>query len=178
MLVNGAPTSPASGIAPSSVSRPWGRSRSRRFGEGPGPIAVTPDGRTAYVVSMTGTVLSIATASNTAGPPVKVGKLPMAIAITPDGTTAYVLNEVSGTVTPISMATNAPGRPIRVGSSPQAIAITPDRRTAYVTGLTLSGAVTVTSIDTATNRPGNGQSRCAAHRERQREQSLTADPQA
>src|SRR2546425_1131715 len=53
-------------------------------------IAITPDGRTAYVTndSPGGTVTPIATASNTAGAPITVGSLPRGIAITPDGRTA------------------------------------------------------------------------------------------
>ena len=39
-----------------------------------------------------GTVTPIATATNTAGPPITVGSEPRAIAITPDGKTAYVAN--------------------------------------------------------------------------------------
>ena len=67
----------------------------------------------------------IATATNTAGPPITVGSEPDAIAITPDGKTAYAANFGSGTVTPIATATNTAGPPITVGSEPIAIAITP-----------------------------------------------------
>ena len=74
----------------------------------------------------------IATATNTAGPPITVGSNPDAIAITPDGKTAYVANDGSDTVTPIATATNTAGPPITVGSGPNAIAITPDGKTAYV----------------------------------------------
>ena len=43
----------------------------------------------------------IATATNTAGKPIKVGAVPQAIAMTPDGKTAYVISG-DGTATPIS----------------------------------------------------------------------------
>ena len=79
----------------------------------------------------------IATATNTAGPPITVGSDPVAIAITPDGKTAYVTNRGSGTVTPIATATNTAGPPITVGSDPSAIAITPAasmQRPAVTTG--------------------------------------------
>lgn len=48
-------------------------------------IAITPDGKTAYVVvwGEPGTVVPIATATNTAGTPIEVGDGPYAIAITP-----------------------------------------------------------------------------------------------
>jgi len=81
-----------------------------------------------YVVrsnGSSGTVVPIATATNTAGTPIPVGRAPSAIAITPDGTTAYVANFLSGTVTPIDIATNTAGAPIPVGIYPRAIAVTP-----------------------------------------------------
>ncbi|MGO9162478.1 MAG: YncE family protein [Streptosporangiaceae bacterium] len=67
----------------------------------------------------------IATATNTPGKPIKVGRFPLEIAITPDGRTVYVLNHFSDTVTPIATATNTPGKPIKVGKAPYMIAITP-----------------------------------------------------
>ena len=93
----------------------------------------------------------IATATNTAGPPITVGSDPQAIAITPDGKTAYVANIGSDTVTPIATATNTAGPPITVGNSPDAIAITPDGKTAYVAN---GDSGTVTPIATATNTAG------------------------
>jgi len=139
-----------------------------KVGHRPRLIAITPDGKTAYVVNQGGTVTPIATATNTPGKPIKVGGQPYsAIAITPDGKTVYVANTGTNTVTPISTATNTPGKPIKVGVNrkvtppgghsffespePWAIAITPDGKTAYVASFA-SG--TVTPIATATNTPG------------------------
>ena len=80
----------------------------------------------AYVVNEeSGTVTPIRTATNTALPPVKVGRAPNAIAVTPDGKTVYVANNISDTVTPIRTATNTALRPIKTGHYPGAIAITP-----------------------------------------------------
>ena len=118
----------------------------------PNVIAITPDGKTAYVVNVnSGTVTPITTATNTAGPPITTGIDPEAIAITPDGKTAYVANEFSGTVTPITTATNTAGPPITTGSGPGAVAITPDGKTAYVAN---GESGTVTPITTATNTAG------------------------
>ena len=64
-----------------------------------------------------GTVTPIATATNTAGQPIQVGRGPGLIVITPDGKTAYVTGDGGG-VTPIATATNTAGRPIEVGRSP------------------------------------------------------------
>jgi YVTN family beta-propeller protein len=53
-------------------------------GRSPDAIAITPDGRTAYVTSIrSGTVTPIRTATNTALPPVRTGRNPDAIAIAP-----------------------------------------------------------------------------------------------
>ena len=126
-----------------------------KVGLDPGVIAITPDGKTAYVANDTlGTVTPISTATNVPGKPIKVGPGPGVIAITPDGKTAYVVLEndprsLSGTVIPISTATSMPGKPIKVGPGPGVIAITPDGKTACVVG-----AFTVTPISTATNTPG------------------------
>ena len=61
-----------------------------------GKIAITPDGKTAYVASGPGTVTPINTATNTPGKKIPVGRGPVWIAITPDGKTAYVASQ-SGT---------------------------------------------------------------------------------
>ena len=53
-------------------------------GSDPNAIAITPDGRTAYVTNPgSGTVTPIRTATNTALRPIKTGLGPDAIAITP-----------------------------------------------------------------------------------------------
>jgi YVTN family beta-propeller protein len=94
-------------------------------GPGPQAIAITPNGKTAYVASyFSGTVTPITTATNKPGKPIPAATA-VTIAITPDGKTAYVANLRSETVTPISTATNTPGKPIKVGKSPYAIRITP-----------------------------------------------------
>ena len=139
-----------------------------RVGHAPDAIAITPDGKTAYVATVnygspsrparpgagypSGSVTPIATATNTAGPPIPAGNLPIAMAITPDGKTAYVANFNSGSVTPIATTTNTAGPPIRTGSNPFDIAVTPDGKTAYVANGTVPG--TVTPIATATNTAG------------------------
>jgi YVTN family beta-propeller protein len=93
-------------------------------------MAITPDGKTVYVADLNAnTVTPISTATNTAGPPIKVGKNPGVIAITPDGKTAYVIENPSinkpDFVTPIATATNKPGKAIKVGANAVAIAFAP-----------------------------------------------------
>jgi DNA-binding beta-propeller fold protein YncE len=124
-----------------------------------GDIAVTPDGKTAYVASgdligtQAGTVTPISTATNTPGRPIRIPGGAGVVAITPDGKTAYVGGR--HTVTPISTATNTPGKPIRIFriyTGAIDIAITPDSKTAYVTNYAAKSGII--PIDTATNRAG------------------------
>jgi DNA-binding beta-propeller fold protein YncE len=134
--------------------------------EFPDQIAITPNGRTAYV-STTAGVVPIRTATNTALKLIKVGNGqpaqpgPSPIAITPNGKTAYVVNLIAGTVTPISTAANAPGRPVAVKSSPgvmlDGIGIAPDGRTAFILNEVFEPASfpgTVIPFRTATNTQG------------------------
>ena len=110
------------------------------------PIAITPDGKTAYVSHINGnTVTPIRIATNTALTPIPVGSNPWRIAITPDGRTAYVTHRTpSSVVTPIRIATNTALTPIEVGDqTSRGITITPDGRTAYVTSF---GGSAVTPI--------------------------------
>jgi len=109
-------------------------------------IAITPDGRTAYVC--VGTEPSTLVPINTAGKAINAGS-PWGVAITPDGRTVYAPTG-SDTVVPVSTATNVPGKAIKVGNGPRAIAITPNGRTAYVANY---GSASVTPINTATNTP-------------------------
>jgi DNA-binding beta-propeller fold protein YncE len=100
-------------------------------GLGAGPIAITPDGHTAYVgilkpqTPSAGTVVPVDLAADTAGTPIHVPTYPysiFAIAITADGRTAYATNLVS--VMPIQLATRKAGRPITMPGA-ASIAITP-----------------------------------------------------
>src|SRR6516225_6942683 len=93
--------------------------RGRNLGNRPDFIAITPDGKTAYV-SHPGlrTVTPVNTATGTPGKPINIhGLFPLwdgQIVFMPGGKTGYVTTW-SGTVTPINTATNAPGKPIHVG---------------------------------------------------------------
>ena len=100
-------------------------------------IAVTPDGKTAYVTATRGgrrpgVVIPIQLATGKVLRPIPVGVWPNAISVTADGKTAYVTNFLSGTVTPIATATNTALPPIKVGSRPDQVVAAPDGRTLYV----------------------------------------------
>ena len=56
-------------------------------------MAITPDGKHAYVTNDgDGTVSVITTATGAVSAPITVGKSPVGVAITPDGKHAYVTN--------------------------------------------------------------------------------------
>ena len=95
-----------------------------KVGGWPLAIAITPDGKTAYVVNQdSGTVTPIRIATNTALPPIRTGGNPFEIAITPDGKTAYV-SLVTAEVVPIRTSTNTALPRLKTGYSGP-IAITP-----------------------------------------------------
>jgi YVTN family beta-propeller protein len=113
-------------------------------------IAITPNGKTAYVTDGKGdAVTPINLATGTHGTPILVGQGPFAIAIA--NQTAYVTSFNNNDVIPINLATGTPDGAIPVGAGPFAIAITPDGKTAYVAN---SDDGTVTPIDLATGAPG------------------------
>ena len=122
-----------------------------RVGPGGDQIAITPNGKTAYVAG-SDNVTPINTATNTAGQPIHVGIVAEELAVTPNGKTTYVANAEGrpvGTVVPISTATNTAGKPIHIGSSADQIAITPDGKTLYA-----AAQNRVVPISTATNTAG------------------------
>lgn len=87
---------------------------------------IAPDGRTAYVVGTDGLYLiTIKTATSTAGPPLRVPDDPCGIAFPPTGTTAYVLTCKTGAVLAVNTRTGAIGGAVRVGPVPAAIALVP-----------------------------------------------------
>jgi YVTN family beta-propeller protein len=69
-------------------------------------IAITPDGKFAYVTNLYDSVSVIDTCSNTVVDKVKVGIIPIGIAITPNGRYAYVANSASYSVSVIDTSIN------------------------------------------------------------------------
>ena len=113
-------------------------------------IAVTPDGKTAYVAATRGerrpgVVIPIQLATGRVLKPIPVGIWPNAIGVTADGKTAYVTNFLSGTVTPIDTNTNTALAPIKVGSRFNEVVVAPNGRILYV-----SRNGTITPVSTAT----------------------------
>ena len=90
----------------------------------PVDIAITPDGKSAYVANSGSNNVSVLTlATNLPGAPVTVDAGPLGLAVTPDGKTVYVSAFQANTVTPITVATNTRGTSIAVGKAPLGIAV-------------------------------------------------------
>jgi DNA-binding beta-propeller fold protein YncE len=133
-----------------------------KVGTNPGSIAITPNGRTAYVTDSNAingdptTITPINLATDTPEKAIHVAA--QGIAITLNGVTAYAFDQDA--VIPIATATNLPGRAIALGGIAQVIALAPDGQTAWVLttpapGLVAgSSKVDLTSINTATNQIG------------------------
>ena len=143
---------------PTTARAPSPRSRSppaRRARPSPSAhaqaIAITPDGKTAYVANEgSNTVTPITVATGTAGTPITVGSTPDAIAITPNGQTAYVANRFAHRH-PDHGRHRHGGHAHPRRYAPVAIAITPDGQTAYV-------------VNTArTRHPDHGRHRHGGH---------------
>jgi YVTN family beta-propeller protein len=102
-------------------------------GKKPVSVAITPDGRHAYVTNEAGKSVSvIETGLRRIVATVELGKEPFGIAITPDGKYAYVTDFADEEVSVISTQTNAVVKSIPVGDGPTGIAISPTGGFAYV----------------------------------------------
>ena len=115
---------------------------------GPAGYAVTPDGRTIYVVTFRGYVVPVDTVTRTAGPAIRIGGVPFGLLISRDGRTGYVMEPPYG-VAVVDFTLNRLAGFIRVDDA-ASFALTPDGNTLYVANRTGS---TVTPIDTASLTP-------------------------
>ena len=123
----------------------------------PSDIAITADGRYAYVTNHLSGSVSVIQGADTPNPSVlttlQVGGNPDDVAITPDDKYAYVTNadgkvdviDGVGTTTPsVSAAT------LTVGNNPTALAITPDGDYIYVTNADTPSVSVIDAASTAT----------------------------
>ncbi len=99
-------------------------------------VAVSPDGKTAYVVldnNDTLTKIDLTQSSPKEGPELRVGNVPHSVVISPDGTTAYVSNEAGRIATAKDFQGYSNGTPV-VADNP--------------TGATSTGTVSVVNLST------------------------------
>lgn len=119
-------------------------------GAGASAVALSPDGKRAYVTNADGNSVSVIdTATNTTAATIKdVGNFPVAIALSPNGRSVYIANAFGDSVSVIDTGTNTVTASIAVGRTPSAIAVSPDGGRLYVTN---DNGDSVSLIDTATN---------------------------
>jgi DNA-binding beta-propeller fold protein YncE len=121
-----------------------------------GALAISPNGRTAYVGdSHVGLVTPVDLSNGRAETPIALGQWGInAIAITPSGRTAYVVEGgIADTIIPIDLSTRTVGAAIHVAGTRalgSSIAITPDGHMAYVDSLGESDFRNTTPGATAT----------------------------
>jgi YVTN family beta-propeller protein/parallel beta-helix repeat protein len=130
-----------------------------KVGGAPKEIAITPNGKTAYVTNYWhGNISVIDTATNTVTTTVLLRADPFGVAVTPDGKKVYVTNGDSNNVSVIDTDTNTVTAIVPVGNRPESIAVTPDGKNVYVAnygGNNVSIIDTTTNIVTATVHVGN-----------------------
>lgn len=131
-------------------------------GSGPTDVAVTPDGKKAYVTNYNSNSVTVIDLENPTAAPTtipNVGSTPTSIAISPSGEFAYVTNYnssgVGGTVSRIQLSTRAVTS-INAGTfgafaGPRFVVFSPDGATAYVSNQGANNGTKISVIDTALN---------------------------
>lgn len=118
-------------------------------------VAVTPDGSTAFVTSLSGLALkavdlaSLSVLSVSGMGDTEISSY--SVAISPDGTTAYLPNLNDGTVRVIDVRRMQQVGSISVGLSPTSLTFSPDGLTVFVTNIE-DGQVSVIDVATRTVR--------------------------
>lgn len=147
----------ATGAIVSTIAIP--HSIANNVGNTAGALAITPNGKTAYLaIQWADEVLPVDLANHTLGKVIKVGNEPVSVAVTPNGTRAYVLGFVNiehASVVAIKTSSGTANKGLSVGPLESAgaggIAITPNGRTVWVSS---SENGTITPISTTSGKVG------------------------
>jgi DNA-binding beta-propeller fold protein YncE len=120
----------------------------------PADVAITPDGKTAYVLDNQ-KVVPIDVATNKAGTAIPIPQFGQSIAISPDGRFAYVTSNFAAPeeVSKIDLATGAVLATISVGHDLTGIAVTPDNHTVYVVSGTDHAVIPIDAATSAVGTP-------------------------
>ena len=114
-------------------------------------VAISPNGKMAYVLTARSQLVPVDLASGKADPPIDFGGISQGLVTTPDAKAAYVLQPWYG-VEAVDLATRTALGFIKVHDARDFI-LTPNGKTLYVLGYSFSKAssTSLTAIDTTTN---------------------------
>ncbi len=119
---------------------------------GYGRLALSPDGRTAYVTNGTNSLLTVVNLGGTGASDILMDMRPEDIALSPDGARAYICGCkafcTTGTVEVMDTASQSITATLSVGPRPYRILLSPDGRRAYTNNLA-DGTVSVIDLATA-----------------------------
>jgi YVTN family beta-propeller protein len=104
-----------------------------RAGSDPEGVALSPDGKEAFIANEdTGQLSVVQIADGTVSESFKVGAEPEGVAVTPDGRQVWVTSEDAGAVYIVDLPSRQVLKSIEVGARPRSIAFLPDMSRAYV----------------------------------------------
>jgi YVTN family beta-propeller protein len=133
----------SAGTTVSAVDSATGSVKSIPGFSGPASIAITPDGKRAYIGQATSNIAVLDTATNSIIKSIPVGGAPCDMAISPDGSRLYVMGTSPLAMAVIDTATNTALAPVIVGTGAHSVGILPDNTKAYVGRGSGPGSITV-----------------------------------
>ncbi len=120
------------------------------LGGAPTGVALSPDGRRAYIADNDGGALIVVDTDTLKSPPRSRWARTREVAVTPDGAQAYVTNAGAGSVSVVDLQSAIVTNTVLVSSHPIGVAVDADGRFAYVTALDATRSTGTLVIDIAT----------------------------
>ena len=103
-----------------------------KIGRYPRGIAVSSDGKTAYVAEMGGNRIHVVNLDDFSVSYIPIGSNPRAIVLSPDNFMMYVTMNLSGKVASWNLATNKAGKQVKTGEAARSLAISDDGSSLFV----------------------------------------------
>jgi YVTN family beta-propeller protein len=103
-----------------------------KIGRYPRGIAVSSDGKTAYVAEMGGNRIHVVNLDDFSVSYIPIGSNPRAIVLSPDDSMMYVTMNLSGKVASWNLSTNKAGKQVKTGEAARSLAISDDGSALFV----------------------------------------------
>ena len=103
-----------------------------KIGRYPRGIAVSSDGKTAYVAEMGGNRIHVVNLDDFSVSYIPIGSNPRAIVLSPDNSMMYVTMNLSGKVASWNLSTNKAGKTVKTGKAARSLAISDDGSALFV----------------------------------------------